>query len=252
MIQKFGSIENLYEKVDNGESELKGKQKENIENNRDLAFLSKTLGTINLEVPIEDTLENFKIEEWDRPKVLELFKELKFNRYIERFNLQEEKTKTEIKDIFEIKDKTKDEIIETIKKQQEMFFYIETISDSNPEKIVKESIQGISIFDVKDKQASYLRLETEEEIKTFKEVFEEKNIKKVSINLSKIYILLKQLEINLQGLEYDISIASYILNPTNNKLQIEDLIEQYLELNTKDYVGEETQKQMNLFDVMRK
>ena len=81
----------MYEKVDKGESELKGKQKENIENNRDLAFLSKTLGTINLEVPIKDTLENFKVEEWDKPKVLQLFKELNFNRYIERFTRRKTK-----------------------------------------------------------------------------------------------------------------------------------------------------------------
>ena len=90
LIQKFGSIENLYEKVDKNEAELRGKQKENIENNRDLAFLSKTWGTINLEVPISDTLENFKVEEWDRKRVLEIFQSLNFNRYIDRFSLREE------------------------------------------------------------------------------------------------------------------------------------------------------------------
>ena len=52
--------------------------------NKDLAILSKTLGTINLDVPIEDTLEQFKVEEWDKEKVLKIFKELNFNRY--RFN----------------------------------------------------------------------------------------------------------------------------------------------------------------------
>ncbi len=59
LIQKFGSIENLYEKVEKQEAELKGKQKENIENNKELAFLSKTLGTINLEVPIRRYFRRF-------------------------------------------------------------------------------------------------------------------------------------------------------------------------------------------------
>ena len=40
--------------------------------------MSKTLGTINLQVPISDTLEDFKVEEWNKEKVLEIFKELKF------------------------------------------------------------------------------------------------------------------------------------------------------------------------------
>ena len=89
LIQRFGSIENLYNKIENNEDGLKGKQREKIVANKDLAILSKTLGTINLDVPIEDTLEQFKVEEWDKEKVLKIFKELNFNRYIERFNLGE-------------------------------------------------------------------------------------------------------------------------------------------------------------------
>ena len=127
LIQKFGSIENLYEKVEKGEDGLKGKQKENIENNKDLAMLSKELGTINLQVPISDTLEEFKVEEWNKEKVLELFKELNFNRFIDRFSLRQEETvKEEIKQELNIVEKSEDKIIEIIKKQKEMIYYIET------------------------------------------------------------------------------------------------------------------------------
>jgi len=38
---------------------------------------------------VEDTLEELKLEEWDKPKVLEIFRELNFKRYIERFGLAE-------------------------------------------------------------------------------------------------------------------------------------------------------------------
>lgn len=90
LIQKYETIDNLYKKLETGESDLKGKQKEKIETNKELAYLSRTLGEINTQVPIEDTLEQLKIEEWDKPKVLEIFKELNFKRYIERFKLVEE------------------------------------------------------------------------------------------------------------------------------------------------------------------
>ena len=33
LVKKFGSIDNLYNKLEAGESELKGKQKENLEKN---------------------------------------------------------------------------------------------------------------------------------------------------------------------------------------------------------------------------
>ncbi len=90
LIQKYESIDNLYKMLEANKTDLKGKQKEKIENNKDLAYLSRTLGKINTKVPLEDTLEELKIEEWDKQKVLEIFKRLNFKRYIERFNLIEE------------------------------------------------------------------------------------------------------------------------------------------------------------------
>ena len=55
LLQQYGSMEGVYENVD----KLKGKQKENIENNREEAFLSRTIATIvtDLELPSEVDLE---------------------------------------------------------------------------------------------------------------------------------------------------------------------------------------------------
>ena len=62
--------------------------------------------------------------------------------------------------------------------------------------------------------------------------------------------MLKQVGITLKGISYDIAIASYILNPTNNKLKIEDLAQAYLEIDLNMYKEdkEEANKQINLFD----
>lgn len=253
LIQKFGSIENLYEKVEKGEAELKGKQKENIEDNKDLAFLSKTLGTINLEVPIQDTLEDFKVEEWDKSKVLEIFKELNFNRYIDRFSLRgEAEAKEESKDLYKIVDKSKEEVINLIKEQKQMIYYVHTVEDSNPEKIMQEKIVGLAIFNEKAQEVTYVATTQEGDIQDFKTIFEDETIKKIGINLTNTYILLKQEEIALKGMDFDIAIASYILNPANNKLTIEKLIEQYLNIDVEEYIGEEPkQQQMNLFDTVQ-
>ncbi len=253
LVQKFGSIESLYEKVDKGEAELKGKQKENIENNRELAFLSKTLGTINLEVPIQDTLEDFKVEEWDKQEVLKLFQELNFNRYIERFSLRgEEAKKQELKDLFKIVDKSKQDVIKLIQEQKQMIFYLHTEIDENTEKIIKEKIVGFTVCNEKTQEVVYITVKDESAMQEWKEIWENEEIKKVSINLTKTYILLKQIGIDLKGIYYDIGIASYILNPTNNKLAIEDLTEQYLEIDRQEFKEEEPkQKQINLFDSMQ-
>ena len=252
LIQKFGSIESLYEKLEKGEDGLKGKQKENVENNKDLAFLSKTLGTINLEVPISDTLDDFKVEDWDRKKVLELFSQLNFNRYIDRFSLRGEgsiKEQDKEQEKYEIINKDYKEISKIIKENGEMIFYLNSKKDLNEDKIIKEEIVSISIYNENKNEIYLIEIDDEKINDDIKEILENETIKKISINLTKSYILLKQVGIDLKGINYDIAIASYILNPTNNKLGIEDLIERFLEIDVNEYTNvEEKDKQINLFD----
>lgn len=254
LIQRYGSIENLYKKIENGEDDLKGKQREKIVNNKELAFMSKTLGTINLQVPISDTLEDFKVEEWNKEKVLEIFKELNFKRYIDRFNLLENNkgTENQEKELFKSVNKKEKEIIQLIKEEQEIIFYFETKKNDLEENIIKEEIVGINIYNQKQNEVYNLNLNNNK-ILNFKEILEDEKIKKISIDLTKIYILLKQVGINIEGMHYDIAIASYILNPTNNKLNIDNLIEQYLNIDINEYTkSEDSGKQINLFDNMEK
>ena len=252
LIQEYGSIENLYEKVENNQDDLKGKQREKIVENKELAFMSKTLGTINLNVPITDNLEDFKVEEWDKPKVLELFKELNFNRYIDRFSLrgsENKNIKKEEKESYKKVNKSEKEIIELIKRQKEICFFVTTKKDENVEKIIKEKITGISVYDEQSNEDYYIDIK--DNIQNFKEIFEDEEIKKTSIDLSKLYILLNQEGIALKGIDYDISIASYILNPTDNKLGIENLIQRYLEIDLAEFENSgNSNTQMNLFEAI--
>lgn len=130
-----------------------------------------------------------------------------------------------------------------------MTFNFVTKSVENQSKIIKEQIIGMSVYNNENKEVYYVNLENNE-IQEFKEIFEEEKIRKIGIDLSKTYILLKQENINLKGIYYDIAIASYIINPTNNKLKIEDLIQNDLKIDIETFIGkEETQAQITLFDV---
>lgn len=261
LVQKYETIDNLYAKLESGEADVKGKQKEKLEQNKDLAYLSRTLGEINTKVPIEDTLEELKLEEWDKPKVLEIFKELNFKRYIDRFNLQNEvgieklQDEKNIENQYEIKEKSIEEIKEILKKQKQMIFCINTTKDEDENKIIKEKISGISVFNPIVSEAYYINLKEENtKIQDLKEIFEDREIQKIGIDLGRIYILLKQDGIDFNGLSYDASIAAYILNPTNNKLKLDDLAEQYLEIDINEILGnssEQKGQQINLFDAMQ-
>ena len=261
LVQKYETIDNLYKKLESGEADVKGKQKEKLEQNKDLAYLSRTLGEINTKVPIEDTLEELKLEEWDKPKVLELFKELNFKRYIDRFNLQNEAGKGDnfseennIENQYKAVEKSIEEIKTIIEKQGKMIFYIETEKVNDEDKIIKEKITGISIFNSSENEAYYIDIKNDEKIQELKEIFENDKILKIGIDLGRVYILLRQEKIDFKGINYDASIAAYILNPTNNKLKINDLAEQYLEIDVNEILGNNQNKkaeQINLFDTMQ-
>ena len=261
LVQKYETIDNLYKKLESGEADVKGKQKEKLEQNKDLAYLSRTLGEINTKVPIEDTLEELKLEEWDKPKVLELFKELNFKRYIDRFNLQNEAGKGDnfseennIGNQYKVVEKSIEEIKTIIEKQGKMIFYIETEKVNDEDKIIKEKITGISIFNSSENEAYYIDIKNVEKIQELKEIFENDKILKIGIDLGRVYILLRQEEIDFKGINYDASIAAYILNPTNNKLKLTDLAEQYLEIDVNEILGDSKSsnvEQINLFDAMQ-
>ena len=258
LIQRYGSIEKLYEAIENDKDDLKGKQREKIVNNKELAEMSKILGTINLEVPIEDTLENFKVEEWDKQKVLELFEKLNFNRYIQKFELKSDATELKnLKKLFKIENKNIDELKEILKGKTEMIFSLGTNIDQNQEKIIKEKVTNIGIYIASENTSIYTKFNTENELLKIKEIFEDKNIKKIGINLTHEYILLKQIGIDLNGIDYDVQVASYILNPTENKLDIQKLSNNFLGLDINEYLEENnaqgnSNEQMTLFDNQEK
>ena len=173
-------------------------------------------------------------------------KKLRFNRYIERFNLKNKETDetNNSKETYQIKEKKIEELIDYIEKTKEMIFYISTKKQENKEKIIQEEIKKIAIYNRKENEVYYGEIENK--LQNFKKILEDEEIKKIGIDLSKIYILLKQEGINLKGIDYDILIASYILNPTDNKLKIENLMEKYLGINLEEL--EEKTEQINLFD----
>jgi len=250
LIQKYKTIDNLYKKIEENKDDLKGKQKENITANKDLAYLSRTLGKINTEVPLEDNLETLKVEEWDKPKVLEIFKNLNFKKYIDRFNLAEEagNISTEIQEanltkLFNIIDANK----KNIKNLQELVYYFELEEDSKPTKIIKKKIRAIAIYDAPNVQ--YIENPSREFLK---EIFENTEIKKYGHNLTEDYIILKQEGITIQNLEFDSMVSAYILNPTVGKYKIENIINEYLELDLDEYlkannINTENVEQITLF-----
>ena len=237
LIKQYKSIDQVYNHID----EQKGKLKEKLAENKDLAYLSRTLGTIDINAPIEKNLNVFKVEEWNKPEVLEIFKKLKFNRFIDRFNLHKESNivgaddsacQSEIEHE-KIVDETKlAELKQQIQENKAMYYYL------TEEKFIIYSPKTNKCFSI-------------ENIQDFKDIFEDKNILKCSYKQKEEFIILWNKGIEAKNLMFDIAIAGYILNSNINKYTIEYLANEYINFDITEYLSN-TEKtgveQITLFD----
>lgn len=255
IVKQYKTIDKLYKAVEEGTDTLKGKLRERVVENKELALLSRTLGTINTEVPLEESIEDLKIREWDNEKVFEKFKELNFNRFIDRFNLQTEQKEKELSDLVKIEEKNVQdlkEILDKANKEKELVYLLEKEDNNDSQRIIKKSIKAISIYDSTNNMSYYVKLNEAEFVQTFKNIFENEEIKKYGYNISEDYCLLKELGIEMNNIYYDVKIAAYDLNPTNNNFSIENVANQYLGIDTSEYLSKYEEKnkkeeQLNLF-----
>ncbi len=237
LIKQYKNIDEVYNHID----EQKGKLKEKLSENKDLAYLSRTLGTIDINAPIEKNLNVFQVEEWNKPEVLEIFKRLKFNRFIDRFALQENAEVTSFSDSQinteieheKITDKTKlAELKQEIQENKAMYYYL------TEEKFI--------IYSPKTNKCFFV-----ENVQDFKDIFEDKDVLKCSYKQKEEFIILWDKGIEAKNLMFDIAIAGYILNSNINKYTIEYLSNEYINFDIAEYLSntEETgTEQITLFD----
>lgn len=258
LIKTYGTIDELYKKLENDEATtVKGKTKEKLIENKELAYLSKTLGTINVEAPIEKNLEDYKVEEWNKPEVYKLFKELRFNRYIERFsltagdsqteNLQNEKFKFETKILEE---NEAEEIFKIVKKEKEFYYLSEIENCENTELVIAKEIAKIYFY-LKEKNTVYVA-DFKKFEKALKEIFEDTEILKISHDIKIDFILLKQQNVEAKNMMFDVKIAGYLLNATSGAYKISDLTSLYINYDLDEHIDTKQNEQTSLFDEVEK
>ena len=241
LLQKFGTINKIYKAIDLPENaaDFKPKVKQSLLENKELVELSKKLGTIRLDANVTDNIEEFSFKNWKNSKTLADFKYYGFNRFIERFHLdengineaeQEEKEKNvEIIAIEKAKDfKTVKDLNCLI--YERVFFYVnkEDLDDEN--KIIKKKILGICFYNEIDKNTYYIKNDGENFFEIIKPIFENKDIEKIGYDVTEDYVLLKENGIKTENIAYDVEVAAYDIDAINVRHKLEETAEQYLKL----------------------
>ena len=218
LLKKYETLENVYVNL----SKIKGAVKDKLERDRSIAIQSKKLATIRTNVPVEINLEKAKTHEFDREKLIELFKELNFYSLVKRipitdanlrikFESTNSKDKSGVKDFkYEhISDENIDEFVKTLSEQKEIAVHLKT----SGEKVLERELLGVA-FSWKTGRAGYVAFsEFKVQSSKFKIIFENNKITKIGYDLKKDVEILKNNGIELAGPYYDIMLAAYVLNP---------------------------------------
>ncbi|MGZ6299057.1 MAG: 5'-3' exonuclease H3TH domain-containing protein, partial [Candidatus Limnocylindria bacterium] len=80
LLQQFGSLDAMYERLD----EVKGKLRDRLAEHRESAFLSRRVGRIVTDLPVELDLESARTGRYDRRAVAQRLRELEFRSLIDR------------------------------------------------------------------------------------------------------------------------------------------------------------------------
>ena len=202
LLKQYSTIENLIEHTD----ELKGSIKKKIEENKELALMSKELATIITNVPIEVKLEDLEYGDYNKDDVVEKFKEFGFTSLITKL-LDIEGGETTIKEEIDLKIEHLDNVEDFIKKAEENKKVIIDVIGKEGNILDKRvlyvflSLDGNEIYYV-----------NEDELPQIKTLLSNPEIKKHGYDLKEDYILLKPYEIELNSMDFDITIAEYLID----------------------------------------
>ena len=246
LLADFGSLENLLANTD----QLKGKLRENIENNKEKGILSKQLATIMLDVPVVFDEKDCEVSTPDFEAVGKLFEELEFRQLLVNFQkvyqpeavvqsnqksasaqldmfavqgdlfaqpqvAVEKKTAANTPHYYQLADTPMAQqlLLQSLLQQTEVCFDTETTAID----ALEAELVGISFCWTAHK-GYYVPFPVDKEeatvlLNTFRPFFENEKITKVGQNLKYDLKVLQNYGIKVQGALFDTMIAHYLINP---------------------------------------
>ncbi|HEY9527685.1 MAG TPA: 5'-3' exonuclease H3TH domain-containing protein, partial [Anaerolineales bacterium] len=255
LIQKFQTLDNIYQNIDQVENRWKGK----LEQNRENAFLSRELAQIKTDLNIKLDLEHAKAQELDFPAIEAIFTELEFRSLIktldrlagkpgpitgavssplkpgEQISMFANETPavayTPVKTLdIEVNivdtDKKLADLVKQLKKAKIISFDTETTSTEE----MKAEIVGISLA-IKEGEGYYIptghragtNLPLEEVIAALKGPMTDPKIGKIAHNAKYDYIVLAKHGLRVSPLTFDTMLAEFIIDPSSRSMGLKNL-----------------------------
>ncbi|MDD6275959.1 MAG: DNA polymerase I [Clostridia bacterium] len=239
LIQKYGSIDYIYDNFDS--VELKGKLREKMAAGRESAFSSRELGTIRTDAPIELDMDSYIPASPDRPNAKKLLTSLEMFKMITKFGLDSA-------EIVGDEEQTEEKEVKILQNLNEAEFdrnkTVGFFAEFDAGEIVKLSVDCGEYIAVIMNDSLAFASQTAE--------FLSGEFDKITYNSKPLYSWCMTRGINLGGSINDVMLAGYILNPSSNDYSPVRMAQEYgvaaPKLNSEDECAKQASVLVNLWD----
>lgn len=204
LIQQYSTVCNIYDKLD--ELTISDSVRRKLTEGKDSCFMSRELGTISLEAPVDTELTSYIPKERDEVRLAEILTELEMFTILKKLNLAQDSLK---KAAEAVSQKAVKEAAESHTSENEI------VPDRNAADIITEdgiiraylSGEEVQISDVKQFLAS--------------------DTQKRSFDLKELYRLSAEIGAEPKNVIFDITLAAYLLNVNSNDYSLDRLCAEY-------------------------
>lgn len=203
LIKKYTTVDNIYKNIDS--LDIRQTLKDKLSANKELAYLSRDLGTIRTNAPIDMNFDDYIPSNVDESSALKILTSLEMYKIIEKIGL--DSSKAEIK---ELKSSTIAEIknadsFSSINIKDKLYFCFE-YSDAD---IVKAAVSdGENVYVINNDSFTFAA--------ELADILKNGDIEKTVYNVKLLYEWCFRRDIEPQGKINDTLLAGYILNPTGS------------------------------------
>ena len=214
LIQNYKNIDYIYEHID--ELEIKEGVRNKLKNDRDNAYLSYELATIDRNAPIDFDFSAAVRGGYNESELAALFTRLNFRSFISKLKLDKATEAAEATDTIEGIGKSAD--------------FKDLISAASAAKKVAYTLSGNRLF-IKPPKGDVIYADADKE--DLKEFFGDSEISKVGYDIKEDIIAVSEYGIDapespFRAMTFDVMLAAYILDPTQSSYPIDTLCTKYL------------------------
>lgn len=214
LIQNYKNIDYIYEHID--ELEIKEGVRNKLKNDRDNAYLSYELATIDRNAPIDFDFSAAVRGGYNESELAALFTRLNFRSFISKLKLDKAAEAAEATDTIEGIGKSAD--------------FKDLISAASAAKKVAYTLSGNRLF-IKPPKGDVIYADADKE--DLKEFFGDSEISKVGYDIKEDIIAVSEYGIDapespFRAMTFDVMLAAYILDPTQSSYPIDTLCTKYL------------------------